>query len=143
MKVTFLIADAAQAVGGKLYIIGGGWSLTGPAPSPSALAIKIDVPWSEANRKHSWKAFLEDGDGQPVVLPSPAGDSNVEVGGDFEVGRPPGLLEGTPLDLAIAINIGPMPLAPGRYRWRLTIDDRVEEDWTAAFTVRSQPPPSS
>ena len=29
-KVTMMLADAAQAVEGKLYILGGGWSVTGP-----------------------------------------------------------------------------------------------------------------
>ena len=39
MKVTILLADAAQAAEGKLYVLGGGWSITGPDPSPMALAI--------------------------------------------------------------------------------------------------------
>jgi hypothetical protein len=30
MKVTMMRADAVQAVAGKLYILGGGWSVTGP-----------------------------------------------------------------------------------------------------------------
>ena len=32
MKVTMLLADSAQAIEGKLYILGGGWSITGPDP---------------------------------------------------------------------------------------------------------------
>ena len=32
MKVTILLADAAQAVEGKLFVLGGGWSVTGPEP---------------------------------------------------------------------------------------------------------------
>jgi hypothetical protein len=44
MKVTILLADVVHAVNGTLYILGGGWSATGPDPSPSALALKIDVP---------------------------------------------------------------------------------------------------
>ena len=32
-----LLADAAQQLGGKLYILGGGWSVTGPQPAPSAI----------------------------------------------------------------------------------------------------------
>ena len=140
MKVTFLLADAAEAVGGKLYILGGGWSITGPQPSPAALAIKIEVPWSEANRPHEWKAVLEDQDGQAVTLPTPEGESVVEVGGSFEVGRPPGLIEGTPLDLPIAINLGPLPLHPGgRYRWRLFVDGATDDNWSVTFSVRLTP----
>lgn len=140
MKVTILLADSAQAVEGKLYILGGGWSTKGPEPAPMALAIKIDIPWSEANRKHKWKAILEDSDGQPVSFETPAGPGSLEVGGDFEVGRPPGLIEGTPLDLPVAISIGPAPLKPGRYRWRLEIDERTESDWSVGFTVRPPEP---
>src|SRR5207244_5203833 len=40
VKVTILLADAAQAVEGKLYVLGGGWSTTGPDPAPMARAIK-------------------------------------------------------------------------------------------------------
>ena len=43
-----MLADSAQAVAGKLYILGGGWSMTGPAATPSALAIKFEVPWEAA-----------------------------------------------------------------------------------------------
>ena len=68
MKVTMLLADAVQAVSGKLFVLGGGWSVTGPAPAPSALAIKIDVPWNEGNKKHRFRLTLVDGDAQPVDL---------------------------------------------------------------------------
>ena len=50
MKVTMLLADVAQAVAGKLYVLGGGWSMMGSGPTPSALAVKIDIPWDQANR---------------------------------------------------------------------------------------------
>jgi hypothetical protein len=40
-----LLADAAQEAAGKLYILGGGWSVTGPQMPPMAIALKIDVPW--------------------------------------------------------------------------------------------------
>ena len=55
MKVTIMLADFAQAVNGKLYIMGGGWSLIGPAPCPTAIAIKIEVPWNQTNEKHNLK----------------------------------------------------------------------------------------
>lgn len=137
MKVTLLLADAAQAVDGKLYILGGGWSVTGPQPSPSALAIKIEVPWSETNRRHRWEAHLEDADGATVTFSTPEGDQRMALDGDFEVGRPPGVLEGTPIDLPLAVGLVPLPLEPGRYVWRITIDGVGNDQWTAGFTVRS------
>ena len=48
VKVTMLLCDAAQVADGKLFVLGGGWSLTGPDPMPSAIALKIDVGWHEA-----------------------------------------------------------------------------------------------
>lgn len=137
MRVTLLLADAAQAVGGKLYILGGGWSVTGPDPTPSAIAVKIEVPWDETNRRHRLEFTLLDADGRPVVVPTAEGERRVEVGGDFEVGRPPGLRPGTPLDLVLAFNIGPLPLRPdGRYVWRCAIDGASEETWHVGFTTR-------
>ncbi len=136
--VTVLLADAAQAVGGKLYILGGGWSTTGPHPTPSALAIYIKVPWDQANRRHRMRLDLVDSDGNPVEVDSPIGSQPVVVESEIEVGRPPGTAPGTPLDIALAINLGPLPLAPGsRYEWRMTIGGESHEDWRWAFSTRA------
>ncbi|MFI5347933.1 MAG: DUF6941 family protein, partial [Elusimicrobiota bacterium] len=70
MKVTMMLADSAQAVGGKLYILGGGWSITGPQPCPSAIAVLVSVPWNETNRKHRVKVELVDEDYRPVLMPT-------------------------------------------------------------------------
>jgi hypothetical protein len=48
--------------------------------------------------------------------------------------------EGTPIDVALAVNLGPLPLEPGnRYTWRLTIDGETNEDWALGFTTRPRP----
>ena len=86
-----LLADAAQAVDGKLYVLGGGWSVTGPEPAPMAIALKIDVPWDEANKRHKFQLALLDADGQPVIVPTPTGERPFELTGEFETGRPAGL----------------------------------------------------
>jgi len=133
MKVTLLLADAAQVVQGKLYILGGGWSITGPDPTPYAIAVKIDVPWLETNRRHRLELDLVDSDGQPVRV----NDQPLVVSGEFEVGRPPGLPPGTPLDVVLAINIGPLPLSPGAaFVWRCSINGHSEEHWQLTFTTR-------
>jgi hypothetical protein len=137
MKVTMLLADFAQAVGGKLYILGGGWSITGPNPTPMAIAIKIDVPWDQANRRHALQLALLDEDGRPAIVPTPTGEGPVELGTEFEVGRPSGLRAGTSLDVTVAINIGPLPLRPNTgYVWRCTIDGQTRDDWRVTFTTR-------
>lgn len=141
MKVTLLLADFAEAINGKLYIMGGGWSITAPAPGPMALAVKIEVPWTEANKKHQLTMELVDDDGQPVVFSPEEGAEagGVHVQGDFEVGRPPGLIPGTPIDLAVGLNIGRGPLQPSsRYTWRLFIDGYHDEDWEVSFSTRAE-----
>jgi hypothetical protein len=139
MKATMMLADAAQAVGGKLYILGGGWSVTGPEPTPSAIAIKIEVPWDEGNKRHSLTLSLLDADGHAVLVPTPAGDEAVIIKGQFETGRPPGLKPGTPLDAVLAITIAPLPLKPdNRFMWQLSIDDKTTEEWQVTFTTRPE-----
>jgi hypothetical protein len=141
MKVTMMLCDSAQAVNGKLYILGGGWNLTGPEPTPSALAFQIDVPWDEANRQHRLRLSLVTDDGQPVQIAGPNGEQPVMIDAGFEVGRPVGHRAGTPLSVVMGINIGPLPLRPnGRYEWRCFIDDETDDDWRLGFSTRPAAP---
>ncbi len=138
MKATMLLCDAAQVADGKLFVLGGGWSITGPEPTPSAIAIKVEVDWHEAAQPHHWELFLLDADGQPVGIETPEGRHLVEVRGDFEVGQPAEIPAGSPIDMPLAVNVGPLPLAPGgRYTWRLTIDGEADETWVLGFTTRA------
>jgi hypothetical protein len=137
VKVTMLLCDAAQVADGKLYILGGGWSVTGPDPAPSAIAIKLEVDWHEAVASHHWELFLVDADGREVSVETPAGPQLIEIRGDFEVGRPEGVPVGAPIDLPLAINLGPLPLGSGtRYTWRFTVDGHAEDAWSVGFTTR-------
>jgi hypothetical protein len=134
MRVTMMLADAAQEVNGKLYVLGGGWSVTGPVLPPMALALKLDVPWSAANQQHEFLLVLVDADGHPVRV---AGDDGeVRAGGTFEVGRPEGLPPGTDIDFAFAVTVPSLPLSAGRYAWQLWIDGETSEDWQRPFQVR-------
>jgi hypothetical protein len=137
MKVNLILADSAQAVGGKLYLLGGGWTLTGPDPSPSAIAVLVEIPWDEANRVFNFKLSLFTGDDQAVIVPTPVGDRPVEIEGQFEAGRPPGLKPGTPLMIPLVVNLASLPLPPdGLYVWKLEINGRSEEDWQLSFRTR-------
>jgi hypothetical protein len=141
VKVTTLLCDHAQEVAGKLYVLGGGWSVYRGSPVTMALAIKIDVPWDEANRQHEVVARLVTEDGGDPVLAGPDGTAleprRVEVQGRFEAGRPPGLLYGTDLDAPLAINVAGLPLGPGRYEWHVLIDGEVVD--RVAFSVMVSP----
>lgn len=137
MRVTLLLADHAQAADGKLNVIGAGWTITGPQPSPFAIGLIFDVPWDRANEEIRFRLELVDQDGNAVEIETPEGLQPVSIEGGFEVGRPPGIKRGTPLTFPAAINMGPQPLQPGgRYEWRLTVDGESREDWRLPFSVR-------
>ena len=138
MKATILLADYAVVSDGKLTVVGGGWSQTGPEASSFGIALLIQVPWDQANTVHSFSVELLDADGTPVVVEADEGEQAVAFGGEFEVGRPPGIKPGTPLDFPVAVNSTPLPLEAGRYEWRLTIDGSSRADWTLPFTVRAE-----
>ena len=141
VKATLILCDSAQVADGKLFIMGGGWSMTGPDPVPSAIAMKIDVGWHEAEDAHHWELFLEDADGRPVLVATPEGEQPVQVMGDFQTGRPTDVPEGSPVDVALAVNLGPLPLPTGsRFSWRLVIDGESGPDWELSFTTRSPEP---
>uniref|UniRef100_UPI0039833373 DUF6941 family protein n=1 Tax=Gaiella sp. TaxID=2663207 RepID=UPI0039833373 len=125
-------------------IVGGGWSLTGPEPTPFGIAILVHVPWDQANRRHTLRLELIDSDGRPVAVPAEGveGEESPIVflnDIEFEVGRPAGIKPGTPLELPLAVNSGPLPLEPGsRYEWRLSINGEGDDDWRMAFSVRPE-----
>jgi len=136
MRVTMLLCDYCEAVNGKLYIMGGGWSVTGPTASPFGIAMQIQVPWDRANEQHTFRLELVDADGSPALV----GEQPLVADGQFEVGRPPGMKPGTPLDFPVAFNFPPLQLPPGaRYEWRLTVDGESHDDWRLTFSVRPAP----
>lgn len=138
IRATLMLCDHAQVADGKLFISGGGWSVTGTPTAPSALAALLQVPWTEANRKIEFKLRLVTADGPPVLQPNAltGQPAPVEVGGQLEVGRPPGLPEGSLLDAPFAVNVPPLLLQPGRYVWELSIDGETDDDWRVTFLAR-------
>jgi hypothetical protein len=138
-----LLADFAQVSEGKLNIIGGGWSVTGPGPCNGAVAIQIKIPWDQTNRRHKFELTLLDGDSNPILLqPNPEAEGQpLQIAGEFEVGRPPGVLAGSSIEHHVAFNFVELPLPPGRrLMWELRINGRAEEDWRLPFTTRQAPP---
>jgi hypothetical protein len=137
VKVTLMLADHAQAVAGKLYISGGGWSVTGPAPTAFAIALDIKVPWREINVDHRLSLELVDADGRPVEVETPNGPQPLRLEGTFQATPAPGIRPGTPIDVPLAFNFQPQAIAPGgRYEWRLWIDGETHDDWRLAFSTR-------
>jgi hypothetical protein len=131
LEVTLLLCDAAQEAGGKLHVIGGGWSIiqTPNSPVNMALAVLLAVEWNEANDPFQIEAKLmtDDGDlvevdGQPVL-----------ASGQLEVGRPPGLKRGMALNTPLAFTFNGVALPPGGYRWELLVNGQQKA--TAPFRV--------
>src|SRR5262245_64817080 len=54
-----LLADYAVVSDGKLTIVGGGWSQTGPEPASFGIGLLIQVPWDQANTRHSFSVELD------------------------------------------------------------------------------------
>jgi hypothetical protein len=114
-----LLCDSAQAVGGKLYILGGGWThIVQNIPAPMALAVRIRVPWDLANHPFNVHIRLITDEGDAVDL----GQGPVESRARIEVGRPPGMRRGAPLVSVLALNVAGVVIAAGRYVWELDID---------------------
>lgn len=129
-----LLCDAAQvdSAGGKVHMLGAGWSTTGSPTAPQAVVAMLKIPWDRANQRLPLRLSLLDSDGQQVRLGEAANPQPVAAGGNVEVGRPPGLAHGSPLDSAFVLNVPAMPLPPGRYEWRLTV---AETEISTAFQV--------
>jgi len=90
MRIEWLIlADAAEVVGNKLYLLGGGWDrLTVHAGFPvvqhAAVAVSVVVPWENTNQVHEFCLHFA----------SPQGKVLATIEAEFEVGRPPGVPPG-------------------------------------------------
>ncbi len=105
-----LVADYAEIVGGKLYVMGGGWDTTYvpevPAMLRLAIAVGIRVGWTETGRNVPVRIVVEDDDGQVLVT--------IDAG--VTVGRPASLLPGTPQLTQMAANVAFSAPAFGGYR---------------------------
>lgn len=105
-----MLADSAQAVDGKLYVLGGAWNMLRfpefPASLMVGIAVAIDVDWTETNARHHLDIHFEDADGNQM---------DPRIGADFEAGRPPGAIAGADLRIVMAVN-GPVAIPePGQY----------------------------
>lgn len=99
-----ILADAAEAVNNKLYLIGGGWETLTidsqlPVHYPCAIAVAFSVPWNETNQQHNIEIAIDDQDGAQLL----------KVEGQVEVGRPPGIPLGQAQRVQMAVRLA-LPL---------------------------------
>jgi hypothetical protein len=114
-----LVADRAEAVNGKLYLMGGAWDRISlaqfPGPASFDVALGVMVGYTETNERHEFQLTLQDDDNEVVLGP---------VTGQFELGRPPGLKPAQAQRFTVAVR-GPFPLQrAGCYHWVATLDGR-------------------
>ena len=129
-----LLCDAAQVVGAKLYVMGGGWDRIQlpqyPATLPVALAVGVRVQWTETNRRHR------------LVVRGLSADADRELfkaEGEFEVGRPPGTPHGMSQLFQVAMNVPLQIPEPGSYTIEASIDDGAAIHALPFLAVASQP----
>jgi len=137
ISVMMILCDSAVAdPAGKVHMLGAGWSITGSPTSPQAVALLMKIPWDRANQRIPLRISLLDQDGQPVMVTAEDGTKHpIEASGEVEVGRPPGLPHGSLLDASFVVNVPSLPLPPGRYEWRLDMD---QQDHAVSFDVRAR-----
>lgn len=118
-----LLADRAEAVNGKLYMMGGAWNRMWTQdigqPSPLSFAIGILVPWNATNIQHQMALWIEDKDGVSVGF-------RADVG--FAAGRPPYADQGEVQRVVLALPSVPVAFpAYGMYVAKATINGETKK----------------
>ncbi|MGH3853271.1 MAG: DUF6941 family protein [Pseudonocardiaceae bacterium] len=129
-------AAQTDSATGKIHMLGAGWTITGSPTAPHAVALMIKVLWDCTNQKLPVRVELVTGDGQPVTIPGPTGPQPVISQIDLEAGRPPGIAPGSTLSAVFAVNMASIPLSPGLYEWRASVDGRTQG---GSFQVMASP----
>ena len=112
MKIEYaLLADAAQAVGGKIFVLGGGWNLfraaNYPAPVHFAIAMGLGFTSDEVGTKFPLNVVIADEAGVPIIP---------EMKGQVETGQlAPDLPKAASVKIPVAININMSVPHPGTY----------------------------
>ena len=133
-EVDFLIlADRAEAVNGKLYLMGGAWDQIGVVdfakPVAFSIALGILIPWNATNQDHTLRVQLLDEDGTRLFA----------MDGGFRAGRPPQLPQGGAQHNVLAITVSALLPKPGAYSVEATINDGASR--TTSFFAHQAPHP--
>lgn len=132
-----LIADSVQAVGGKLFVLGGGWDTLTVRAFPArhhtlALGLRIEVPWTYDGRIVRLEIDLQDEDGRSLF-------SGGAVRHQFPVRRTPSTADGEAIGTVQAFTFNHVPFRKaGGYAFVVSLDD-VERK-RIRFRVRQKPP---
>ena len=122
-----MIADGAEVVGNKLYLLGGGWNNLNvrqsfPFSRQIGIALAFNVPWAETNERRAFELEILTEDGVSLH----------KVGGNLEVGRAAGIQPGTDQRVQMAANTILTFNEPGNY----VIVARVNDHESKRVTFR-------
>jgi len=118
MKLDYLLlADKAEAINGKLYVLGGAIGAVGliqiPGPAQFDVAVGLLVDYAETSDTHRLTLAMETADNEKVLGP-------VEI--PFATGCPPGLPPGDSMPFTVVIQ-GPFPIpTEGAFQWAIEVD---------------------
>jgi hypothetical protein len=122
-SIEFLIlADRAEAVNGKLYVMGGAWDRYAvqdfTQPVPISFAVAVQVPWGATNTQLTLRLQMEDADNRPVP--------NFTLSAGFIAGRPPLMKHGDKQRVILAMPLVPVKFpGPGPYQAVAQVVDDV------------------
>lgn len=104
-----LIADRAEVINGKLYLMGGAWDhiTVGDLSQPISfyLALGIVIPWNATNEHHQLRLTVQDADGGGLA----------QLDGQFVAGRPPHLTTGSQQRVLFAAGLNVVLPRAGTY----------------------------
>jgi hypothetical protein len=126
-----LLAEHAEVIHGKLYLMGGGWeNITVQdfgAPVVLPLAVSILVPWPATNRPHTVDISIQSADAAVLA----------EVGRRLTVGRPADIEPGTSQRSMMVLRV-PVTL-PGLGRYVAIASINGTPDARVAFRALAPP----
>lgn len=138
-----LLADRAEAVNGKLYMVGGGFDRVGlvqiPGPADFDVAVGVLVGYNETNVPHRIELALEDEDNKPI---------QAAIQAQFEIGKPAGMKLGQAQRFQLVLR-GPFAIPKaGAYHWAVSLDGErkaVTQFWVdkVELPALGLPPPRS
>jgi hypothetical protein len=138
-QIDFLIlADRAEAVNGKLYLMGGAWTQWSwpdfNQPISFGIAVGVLVPWNSTNEDHILRLLIEHEDGAPI---------EPKITAKLNVGRPPNAVRGQSFLAVIAVNGAWKLPGPGMYRVVAALgeDERKYASFRAVQTAGQAPAP--
>lgn len=116
-----MAADAVEAIGGKLYILGGGWDImtvgSFAQPITFGLACTLLVPWNETDDDHTLTLAIEDADAHEVAP---------RLSINFKTGRSPTIPKGAPTRVAVGVKAAVTMPGPGSYAFVARVDGRED-----------------